>query len=230
MRLIGDDAGFLNVPKIKGSHAAIKTGLCSALKPPSRRSARGRSHDELAAYPKAYESSWLHDELWRARNFKPWMNKGLLIGTLMAGMDQKLFGGKAPWTLHAHKTDAQKTKPAAQCKRIDYPKPDNKLSFDRLSSVFLSSTNHEENQPCHLTLKDPTVPIRTNLAIYDAPEQRYCPAGVYEIVREWRRVEPAAADQRAELRALQDLRHQGPTQNIVWVNPEGGGGPNYPNM
>jgi electron-transferring-flavoprotein dehydrogenase len=227
--LIGDDAGFLNVPKIKGSHAAIKTGMLGA-EAAFAALGEGRAHDELAAYPKAYESSWLHDELWRARNFKPWMNKGLLIGTLMAGMDQKLFGGKAPWTLHAHKTDAQKTKPAAQCKRIDYPKPDNKLSFDRLSSVFLSSTNHEENQPVHLTLKDPRVPIATNLAIYDAPEQRYCPAGVYEIVREGDGSNPRLQINAQNCVHCKTCDIKDPTQNIVWVNPEGGGGPNYPNM
>jgi electron-transferring-flavoprotein dehydrogenase len=227
--LIGDDAGFLNVPKIKGSHAAIKTGMLGA---EAAFAALGeeRAHDELVAYPKAYEASWLHDELWRARNFKPWMNKGLLIGTLMAGMDQKLFGGKAPWTLHAHKTDAQKTKPAAQCKRIDYPKPDGKLSFDRLSSVFLSSTNHEENQPVHLTLKDPTVPIAINLAIYDAPEQRYCPAGVYEIVREGDGSNPRLQINAQNCVHCKTCDIKDPTQNIVWVNPEGGGGPNYPNM
>jgi electron-transferring-flavoprotein dehydrogenase len=227
--LIGDDAGFLNVPKIKGSHAAIKTGMMGA-EAAFAALGDGRSHDELTAYPKAYEGSWLHDELWRARNFKPWMNKGLLIGTLMAGMDQKLFGGKAPWTLHAHKTDAQKTKPAAQCKRIDYPKPDGKLSFDRLSSVFLSSTNHEENQPVHLTLKDPKVPIATNLAIYDAPEQRYCPAGVYEIVRESDGSNPKLQINAQNCVHCKTCDIKDPTQNIVWVNPEGGGGPNYPNM
>jgi electron-transferring-flavoprotein dehydrogenase len=227
--LIGDDAGFLNVPKIKGSHAAIKTGMLGA-EAAFAALGEGRSHDELVAYPKAYEGSWLHDELWRARNFKPWMNKGLLIGTLMAGMDQKLFGGKAPWTLHAHKTDAQKTKPAAQCKRIDYPKPDGKLSFDRLSSVFLSSTNHEENQPVHLTLKDPKVPIATNLAIYDAPEQRYCPAGVYEIVREGDGSNPRLQINAQNCVHCKTCDIKDPTQNIVWVNPEGGGGPNYPNM
>jgi electron-transferring-flavoprotein dehydrogenase len=227
--LIGDDAGFLNVPKIKGSHAAIKTGMLGA-EAAFAALGENRAHDELVAYPKAYESSWLHDELYRARNFKPWMNKGLLIGTLMAGMDQKLFGGKAPWTLHAHKTDAQKTKPAAQCKRIDYPKPDNKLSFDRLSSVFLSSTNHEENQPVHLTLKDPKVPIATNLAIYDAPEQRYCPAGVYEIVREGDGSNPRLQINAQNCVHCKTCDIKDPTQNIVWVNPEGGGGPNYPNM
>lgn len=227
--LIGDDAGFLNVPKIKGSHAAIKTGMLGA-EAAFAALGESRSHDELVAYPKAYEGSWLHDELYRARNFKPWMNKGLLIGTLMAGMDQKLFGGKAPWTLHAHKTDAQKTKPAAQCKRIDYPKPDGKLSFDRLSSVFLSSTNHEENQPVHLTLKDPNVPIAINLAIYDAPEQRYCPAGVYEIVREGDGSNPRLQINAQNCVHCKTCDIKDPTQNIVWVNPEGGGGPNYPNM
>jgi electron-transferring-flavoprotein dehydrogenase len=227
--LIGDDAGFLNVPKIKGSHAAIKTGMLGA-EAAFAALGEGRSHDALVAYPKAFESSWLYDELHRARNFKPWMNKGLLVGTLMAGMDQKLFGGKAPWTLHAHKTDAAKTKPAREFKRIDYPKPDNKLSFDRLSSVFLSNTNHEENQPCHLTLKDPTVPIAVNLAIYDAPEQRYCPAGVYEIVRESDGSKPRLQINAQNCVHCKTCDIKDPTQNIVWVNPEGGGGPNYPNM
>ena len=227
--LIGDNAGFLNVPKIKGSHAAIKTGMLGAEAAFAALGA-GRSHDELAAYPKAFESSWLYDELHRARNFKPWMNKGLIVGTLMAGMDQKLFAGKAPWTLHAHKTDAAKTKPAKDFKRIDYPKPDSKLSFDRLSSVFLSNTNHEENQPCHLTLKDPNVPIAVNLAIYDAPEQRYCPAGVYEIVRESDGSKPRLQINAQNCVHCKTCDIKDPTQNIVWVNPEGGGGPNYPNM
>ncbi|HVZ02512.1 MAG TPA: electron transfer flavoprotein-ubiquinone oxidoreductase [Dongiaceae bacterium] len=227
--LIGDDAGFLNVPKIKGSHAAIKTGMLGA-EAVFAALGEGRSHDELAAYPKAFEGSWLYDELYRARNFKPWMNKGLLLGTLMAGMDQKLFGGMAPWTLHAHKTDAQKTKPAKDFKRIDYPKPDGKLSFDRLSSVFLSNTNHEENQPCHLTLKDPNVPIAVNLAVYDAPEQRYCPAGVYEIVRESDGSKPRLQINAQNCVHCKTCDIKDPTQNIVWVNPEGGGGPNYPNM
>jgi electron-transferring-flavoprotein dehydrogenase len=227
--LIGDDAGFLNVPKIKGSHAAIKTGMLGG-EAAFAALGEGRSHDELVAYPQAYETSWLHDELYRARNFKPWMNKGLLVGTLMAGMDQKLFGGKAPWTMHAHKSDAQKTKPAKEFKRIDYPKPDGKLSFDRLSSVFLSNTNHEENQPCHLTLKDPNVPIAVNLAVYDAPEQRYCPAGVYEIVRESDGSKPRLQINAQNCVHCKTCDIKDPTQNIVWVNPEGGGGPNYPNM
>jgi len=227
--LIGDNAGFLNVPKIKGSHAAIKTGMLGA-EAAFAALGEGRSHDELATYPTAFENSWLYDELHRARNFKPWMNKGLIVGTLMAGMDQKLFGGKAPWTLHAHKTDAQKTRPAKEFKPIAYPKPDGKLSFDRLSSVFLSNTNHEENQPCHLTLKDPNVPIAVNLAVYDAPEQRYCPAGVYEIVRESDGSKPRLQINAQNCVHCKTCDIKDPTQNIVWVNPEGGGGPNYPNM
>jgi electron-transferring-flavoprotein dehydrogenase len=227
--LIGDNAGFLNVPKIKGSHAAIKTGMLGA-EAAFAALGEGRSHDELVTYPKAFQSSWLFDELHRARNFKPWMNKGLIVGTLMAGMDQKLFGGKAPWTLHAHKTDAAKTKPAREFKPIAYPKPDGKLSFDRLSSVFLSNTNHEENQPCHLTLKDPNVPIAVNLAVYDAPEQRYCPAGVYEIVRESDGSKPRLQINAQNCVHCKTCDIKDPTQNIVWVNPEGGGGPNYPNM
>jgi electron-transferring-flavoprotein dehydrogenase len=227
--LIGDNAGFLNVPRIKGSHAAIKTGMLAAEAAFAALGA-AREHDELTAYPEAFEKSWLYDELYKARNFKPWMSKGLLIGTIMAGMDQKLFGGKAPWTLHNKTPDNAKIKKKDSFKPIAYPKPDNKLSFDRLSSVFLSSTNHEEDQPCHLTLKDPKVPIEINLPLYDAPEQRYCPAGVYEIVRE-----NDGSNPRLQINA-QNCVHcktcdiKDPTQNITWVTPEGGGGPNYPNM
>jgi electron-transferring-flavoprotein dehydrogenase len=188
-----------------------------------------RSADELAAYPRAFEESWLHDELYRARNFKPYLDKGLKTGALLFGIDQKLFGGRAPWTLHRTQADHEKLRPAAECAPIDYPKPDGKITFDKLSSVYLSNTNHEENQPAHLTLKDATVPVAANLARYAGPEARYCPAGVYEYVRS------DAGEDRLQIN-FQNCVHcktcdiKDPMQNIVWVVPEGGGGPNYTNM
>ena len=181
--LIGCDAGFLNAPRIKGSHAAVKSGMLAA-EAVFEALVADRQRDELVSYPQAFEASWLHDELHRARNFKPWLDKGLLFGSLMFGIDQIVFRGKAPWTLHRKFADHETLKPAAECAPITYPKPDGKLTFDRLSSVYLSNTNHEENQPPHLTLKDPSVPIAINLAKYAGPEQRYCPAAVYEFVKE----------------------------------------------
>ena len=225
--LIGDDAGFLNASRIKGSHCAIKTGMLAAEAAFAALQA-GRSADELAAYPEAFRASWLYEELHKARNFKPWMSKGLNYGALMFGIDQILFRGKAPWTLK-NSADHGKLKPAAECRKIVYPKPDGVLTFDRLSSVFLSNTNHEEDQPCHLTLKDAAVPITVNLAQYDAPEQRYCPAGVYEIVG------ADTGQPRLQINA-QNCVHcktcdiKDPTQNITWVVPQGGEGPTYPNM
>jgi len=225
--LIGDNAGFLNASRIKGSHCAIKSGMlaaeaaCEAVK-------AGRSGDELATYPQAWRSSWLYDELHRARNFKPWMSKGLYTGTLMVGVDQVVFRGKAPWTLHHAHADHQTLKRKSDIKPIRYPKPDGVLTFDRLSSVFVSNTNHNEDQPVHLTLKDPFIPTRVNLPEYDGPESRYCPAAVYEFV-------DLDAKPRLQINA-QNCVHcktcdiKDPTQNIVWVAPEGGGGPNYPNM
>ena len=227
--LIGDDAGFLNASRIKGSHAAIKSGMLAAEAAFAAVKA-GRSGDELAAYPEACRASWLHDELHRARNFKPWMSKGLYLGTLMVGVDQVVFGGKAPWTLHHDHADHETLQLKTEVQPIAYPKADGVLAFDRLSSVFISNTNHNEDQPSHLTLKDAAVPIRINLERYDAPEQRYCPAGVYEIVRD-----ADGANPRLQINA-QNCVHcktcdiKDPTQNIVWVAPEGGGGPNYPNM
>jgi electron-transferring-flavoprotein dehydrogenase len=225
--LIGDEAGFLNASRIKGSHCAIKSGMMAAEAAYDALGA-GRSHDELVAYPEAFRSSWLHRELHKARNFKPWMSKGLYTGTLMVGIDQLVLGGNAPWTLRHDHADNETLREKSQAQPIAYPKPDGVLTFDRLSSVFISNTNHGEDQPVHLTLKDPAVPIRVNLERYDAPEQRYCPAGVYEIVRE-------ASGPRLQINA-QNCVHcktcdiKDPTQNIVWVTPEGGGGPNYPNM
>ncbi|MBN9369180.1 MAG: 4Fe-4S dicluster domain-containing protein, partial [Comamonadaceae bacterium] len=180
--LVGCDAGFLNVSRIKGSHAAIKTGALAG-EAAYHAVTAGRQHDELADYPKAFESSWLHTELNKDRNFKNWFKHGLAVGTLMNGFEQFVLRGHIPWTLHRDKPDHAYLKPASECQPIDYPKPDGKLTFDRLSSVFISNTNHEENQPAHLTLKDDAVPVRINLAKYAGPEARYCPAGVYEFVK-----------------------------------------------
>jgi electron-transferring-flavoprotein dehydrogenase len=171
--LIGDDAGFLNASRIKGSHAAIKSGMLAAQAAYEALGA-GRQADELTAYPQAFEKSWLHEELHVARNFKPWMSKGLYLGTAMVGIDQVVFRGKAPWTLHHTHADHETLKPASECQPISYPKPDGKLTFDRLSSVFISNTNHAEDQPMHLTLKDATILVNTNLYQYTRPEQRFC--------------------------------------------------------
>jgi electron-transferring-flavoprotein dehydrogenase len=225
--LIGDDAGFLNASRIKGSHSAIKSGMMAA-EAAHAALAAGRAGDELAAYPDAFRQSWLFDELYRARNFKPWMAKGLYTGTLMVGIDQVVFGGKAPWTLrHAH-ADHETLRKKSEAAPIAYPKADGKLTFDRLTSVSFSNTNHGEDQPIHLTLKDAGVPVNVNLALYDAPEQRYCPAGVYEIVRDGEAPRLQINAQNCVHCKTCDIKD--PTQNIVWVVPEGGGGPNYPNM
>ena len=224
--LIGDDAGFLVASRIKGSHAALKSGMLAA-EATAAALAANRAGDELSAYPEAFRTSWLFDELHAARNFKPLMSKGLRTGALLFGIDQQVFRGKAPWTLGLS-ADHSKLQPAAACGPIDYPKPDGTLTFDRLSSVFLSNTNHEEDQPCHLHLKDAAAPIAHNLAIYAAPEQRYCPAGVYEIVTE-------AAGPRLQINA-QNCVHcktcdiKDPGQNINWVTPQGGEGPIYQGM
>jgi electron-transferring-flavoprotein dehydrogenase len=226
--LIGCDAGFLNTSRIKGSHGAIKTGMLAA-EAAFEALGANRQHDELSAYPAAFEKSWLYEELHKARNFKPWMSKGLYLGTVMTGIDQILFKGKAPWTLRHKHADHECLRPASEFTPIVYPKPDGKLTFDRLSSVFISNTNHAEDQPVHLTLKNPSIPVEVNLAKYAGPEQRYCPAGVYEFVK------TDAGQDRLQINA-QNCVHcktcdiKDPTQNIVWVTPEGGGGPNYPNM
>jgi electron-transferring-flavoprotein dehydrogenase len=226
--LVGCEAGYLNVSRIKGSHAAIKTGMLAAEAAYDAVQA-GRQHDELTAYPAAFEKSWLYTELNKARNFKAWFKKGLGVATFMNGIEQWLLKGHIPWTLHRHKPDHLYLKPAAECKPIVYPKPDGKLTFDRLSSVFISNTNHEEQQPAHLTLKDPTVPVNINLSKFAGPESRYCPAGVYEFVA------TEGGKERLQINA-QNCVHcktcdiKDPTQNIVWVTPEGGGGPNYVGM
>ncbi|HUP96782.1 MAG TPA: electron transfer flavoprotein-ubiquinone oxidoreductase [Usitatibacter sp.] len=225
--LVGDDAGFLNASRIKGSHAAIKSGMLAA-EAAFEALAAGRVGDALPAYPQAFEASWLHDELHRARNFKPWMSKGLWTGTLMVGIDQVVFGGRAPWTLAHPHADHETLDPKESHRPIEYPRPDGMLTFDRLSSVFVSNTNHEEDQPSHLRLRDPGIPVSVNLPVYAGPETRYCPAGVYEFVTE-------GGTPRLQINA-QNCVHcktcdiKDPKQNIQWVVPEGGGGPNYPNM
>jgi len=226
--LIGCDAGFLNAARIKGSHAAMKTGMLAA-EAAFDALAGGRAGDELTALPQAFRHSWLYEELHKGRNFKPSMALGLRTGTLMVAIDQIVFRGKAPWTLRHRHADHQRLRPASDFAPIAYPKPDNVLSFDRLSSVFISNTNHGEDQPIHLKLRSDTLPIQVNLARYDGPEQRYCPAGVYEFVRS------DADAPRLQINA-QNCLHcktcdiKDPMQNIVWATPEGGGGPNYPNM
>jgi electron-transferring-flavoprotein dehydrogenase len=225
--LVGDEAGFLNASRIKGSHCAIKSAMLAADAAHDALEA-GRASDELSAYPEAFRSSWLYDELHRARNFKPWMSKGLYTGALMVGVDQVLFRGKAPWTLRHQHADHETLKPGTEAKPITYPKPDGVLTFDRLSSVFISNTNHNEDQPVHLTLKDAAIPVTVNLRQYAGPEGRYCPAGVYEFVE-------VESKPRLQINA-QNCVHcktcdiKDPLQNIVWIAPEGGGGPNYPNM
>ncbi|ACB33461.1 Electron-transferring-flavoprotein dehydrogenase [Leptothrix cholodnii SP-6] len=230
--LVGCEAGTLNAARIKGSHAAIKTGMLAAEAAFDALQA-GRAHDELAAYPAAFEQSWLHAELKQSRNFKQWFKKGNTVGALMTGIEQwllpKLGVQSPPWTIHRQQADHLHLQPAAAMPQIAYPKPDGQLTFDRLSSVFISNTNHEENQPAHLTLKDAAVPVNLNLARYAGPESRYCPAGVYEFVKN--------DDQTDRLQInAQNCVHcktcdiKDPTRNIVWVTPEGGGGPNYAGM
>ncbi len=226
--LIGCDAGFLNAARIKGSHTAIKSGMLAA-EAAFAAIGSGRQQDELSAYPSAYASSWMHAELHRTRNFKQWMSKGLYVGTAMVGLEQKVLGGNVPWTLHHRHADHECLRPASEFTPIVYSKPDGKLTFDRLSSVFISNTNHAENQPSHLTLRDDSVPVNINLAKYAGPESRYCPAAVYEYVA------AEGGGERLQINA-QNCVHcktcdiKDPTQNIVWVTPEGGGGPNYPGM
>jgi len=226
--LVGCDAGYLNVSRIKGSHAAIKSGMLAA-EAAYEAVIAGRAQDELSAYPEAFRESWLYTELNKSRNFKAWFKYGLRVGTLMNGIEQFSLGGNMPWTIRRDKPDHEYLKPAAECQPIEYPKPDGKLTFDRLSSVFISSAAHEENQPAHLTLKDASVPVKVNLTKYAGPEARYCPAGVYEFVKN------ADNTDRLQINAANcvhcktcDIKD--PTQNIVWVTPEGGGGPNYSEM
>ncbi|MBY6344609.1 electron transfer flavoprotein-ubiquinone oxidoreductase [Providencia rettgeri] len=226
--LVGCDAGFLNASRIKGSHAAIKSGSLAAEAAFEALQA-GRKQDELSQYAEAFKQSWLHTELDKARNFKQWFKKGRSIASVMTFVEQGLLKGKMPWTLRNNKPDHACLQPAAECARIDYPKPDGKITFDRLSSVFISNTNHEEDEPVHLTLKDPSVPVAVNLARYGGPEARFCPAGVYEFIK------TETGDDKLQINA-QNCVHcktcdiKDPTQNIVWVPPQGGEGPVYSGM
>ena len=228
--LIGCDLGTLNFAKIKGSHTAMKSGMLAADAAADALFAGGEGGDLLNSYVESFKASWLYDELFRSRNFGPAIHKfGVLMGGAFNYVDQNWFGGKIPVTLHDTTPDYAHMKPAAQCTKINYPKPDGKLSFDKLSSVFLSNTNHEEEQPCHLKLTDPSIPINVNLPKYDEPAQRYCPAGVYEVVTK------EDGEKKFQINA-QNCVHcktcdiKDPAQNITWVAPEGTGGPNYPNM
>ncbi|AQY67937.1 MULTISPECIES: electron transfer flavoprotein-ubiquinone oxidoreductase [Pseudomonas] len=228
--LIGCDLGTMNVAKIKGSHTAMKSGMLAADAVAERLLADAEGGDELTNYVDAFKASWLYEELFATRNFGPAMHKfGPIIGAGFNWFDQNILGGKMPFTLHDTKPDYACLKLAKDCQKIDYPKPDGKLSFDKLSSVFISGTNHEEEQPCHLKLKDPSIPIGTNLPLYDEPAQRYCPAGVYEVVTK------EDGEKRFQINA-QNCVHcktcdiKDPSQNITWVTPEGAGGPTYPNM
>lgn len=223
--IIGCSAGFMNVPKIKGTHTAMKSGMLAA---ESIIEAMEAGHKSLESYPKKIESSWVYKELYKVRNIRPSFRYGLWFGLLYSAIDTYIFRGKAPWTF-SHHSDHKCLVPAVKAPKIEYPKPDGEVSFDLLSSVYVSNTNHEEDQPAHLTLKEKSVPVDINLAKYDAPEQRYCPAGVYEIV------EGESGKHHLQINA-QNCLHcktcdiKDPTQNIVWTTPEGGGGPNYPNM
>jgi electron-transferring-flavoprotein dehydrogenase len=229
--LVGCEAGYLNAARIKGTHTAIKSGMLAA-EAVYDAVVAGRSNDELSAYPQAYEQSWLYTELQQTRNFKNWFKKGPLIGKLMTGIEQwalpKIGVDNPPWTLHRDKPDHVYLRPAAEMPQISYPKPDGTLTFDRLSSVFVSNTNHEEQQPAHLTLKDASVPVKINLATYAGPEARYCPAGVYEFVNKDGADQLVINAQNCVHCKTCDIKD--PTQNIVWVTPEGGGGPNYAGM
>ncbi|WP_434574793.1 electron transfer flavoprotein-ubiquinone oxidoreductase [Pseudomonas sp. Z3-6] len=228
--LIGCDLGTLNFAKIKGSHTAMKSGMLAAEAVADRLFAESEGGDELTAYVDSFKNSWLYEELFASRNFGAAIHKyGAIIGGGFNWLDQNIFGGKIPFTLHDNKPDYACLKLAADCKKIDYPKPDGKISFDKLSSVFISGTNHEEEQPCHLKLTDPSIPISKNLPLYDEPAQRYCPAGVYEVVTN------EDGEKRFQINA-QNCVHcktcdiKDPAQNITWVSPEGAGGPTYPNM
>jgi len=227
--LIGCDAGTLNFSKIKGIHTAMKSGMLAAETIAAALKAGDEGGKDLTAFTEAYKSSWLYDELYRGRNFGPAMHKfGPYLGGAFNFIDQNLFGGKIPITLHDTHKDHEQLKPAAECKEIRYPKPDGVLSFDKLSSVFLSNTNHEEDQPCHLQLKDPSIPISHNLPKYAEPAQRYCPAGVYEVVEDSNG--PRFQINFSNCVHCKTCDIKDPAQNIVWVVPEGAGGPNYPNM
>ena len=223
--LIGDDAGFLNVAKIKGTHTAMKSGMLAA---EAVFEALDGEVREVTTYTDRVRSSWLWHELRQVRNIRPGFHQGLWPGLANAALEAYLLRGRAPWTLHNH-ADHMQLELAEKSRPIDYPKPDGRISFDRLSSVYISNTNHEENQPVHLQLLDDTVSIRVNLALYDAPETRYCPAGVYEVI-EQEDGSPALQINAQNCLHCKTCDIKDPQQNIVWTVPEGGGGPNYPNM
>ena len=231
--LIGCSAGFVNLPRIKGSHNAMKTGMLGAEAVFAALQAN-RAHDELASYPEAFRASWVYQDLHKVRNVKPGLGWGMWAGMIHGGIHMWLndlgLGALVPWTLRHDKPDHLSLKPAAEMPRIDYPKYDGVITFDKLSSVFLSNTNHEENHPIHLQLRDAAVPVNVNLKLYDGPEQRYCPAGVYEFVDA-----EGGGGRRLQINApncvhCKTCDIKDPGQNIHWVTPEGGGGPNYPGM
>ncbi len=229
--LLGCDAGTLNFAKIKGAHTAMKSGMLAAEAVFAALAGDEPEHRDLKAYAEAVKASWLYDELYGSRNFGPALHRfGTLIGGSFNFIDQTIFRGRLPFTLHDRAADHTTLKPASDAPRIDYPKPDGELSFDRLSSVFLSNTSHEEDQPCHLMLRDAGVPISLNLARYDAPEQRYCPAGVYEILQDEPNGEPRLQINAANCLHCKTCDIKDPSGNILWYVPEGGGGPNYPNL
>lgn len=223
--LVGCAAGFMNVPKVKGTHTAMKSAMLAAEAISAALSGGGDA--ALDGYSQALKESWVYQELYKVRNIRPAFHFGLLAGLLHAAFDTFILRGKAPWTFKNHADNTQ-LREGKYCRKIDYPKPDGKISFDRLSSVFLSSTNHEEDQPAHLTLKDNSVAVSLNLPLYAAPEQRYCPAGVYEIIEEAGKAKLQINAQNCVHCKTCDIKD--PTQNIVWKTPEGGGGPNYSGM
>ncbi len=232
--LIGCSAGFVNVPRIKGTHNAMKTGMLAAEAAFEKLAGGVGSGDTLSAYEKSWKESWVHEDLFKVRNVKPGLKAGLMLGNLHGGLQMWAhdlgLGKFLPYTLHHTKADHESLKPATMARKIKYPKPDGVISFDRLSSVFISNTNHEENQPAHLKLKDPTIPIEHNLPNYDEPAQRYCPAGVYEVMRDDDGSNPRFVINAQNCVHCKTCDIKDPLQNITWTVPEGGGGPNYPNM
>ena len=222
--LIGDAAGFVNVPKIKGSHTAMKSGMVAA-----ETMFRRLSGEPGAEVRRALQESWAWEELRRVRNIRPSFRWGLWVGLAYSALDTYVFRGNAPWTFHHHPDHLELVK-ASDARRIDYPRPDGKITFDKLSSVFISNTNHEEDQPPHLRLRDPKKAISVNYRLYESPEQRYCPAGVYEIVKQDGEREPHLQINAQNCVHCKTCDIKDPEQNIDWVAPEGGGGPNYPNM
>ena len=222
--LVGCDAGTLNMPKIKGSHTAMKSGLIAA----ETINEHLKENKDLSVFEEKFKKSWLHQELYEARNVKPSFSWGLILGIIFTGIDQILFRGKLPFTLKHKHADHETLKLASEMPKIDYPKPDNVITFDKTSSVYLTGTNHTDNQPVHLKLKDPSLPINYTLEKFDEPAQRYCPAGVYEVQKENGSNKFVINSQNCIHCKTCDIKE--PSQNITWVTPEGGGGPKYGNM